>query len=58
MKLPSSNKDHVLKSPYHVSVNLWNHLDSDVQNIVTKREFKKRIQALDLDELKIRNVKL
>ena len=58
MKLPYSNKDRVLKSPYYISVNLWNQLDSDVQNIVSKGEFKKRIRALDLDELKIRNIRL
>ena len=58
MKLPYSNKDRVLKSPYYISVNLWNQLDSDVQKIVSKGEFKKRIRALDLDELKIRNIRL
>ena len=48
----------MLKSLYYISVNLWNQLDSDVQNIVSKGEFKKRIRALDLDEQKIRNIRL
>ena len=54
----AANLYRMLKSPYYISVNLWNQLDSDVQNIVSKGEFKKRICALDLDELKMRNIRL
>ena len=45
MNLPYSNKDCVLKSPCYLSVNLLNQLNSDVQTIVTKGEFKKTILA-------------
>ena len=48
----------MLDSQYYLSVNMWNQLDSDVQNTATKGEFKTRSQALDLYKLKTWNIKL
>ena len=48
MKLPYSNKDRVLKSPYHTAINLWNQLDEETQSIETGEEFKRKLKLIKL----------
>ena len=53
MHKPYSNKERVLKSPYYLAVNLWNQLDEEMQTIQNRFDFKKRLNFVDVDSLKI-----
>ena len=53
MHKPYSNKERVLKSPYYLAVNMWNQLDEEVQKILNRFDFKKRLNFVDVDSLKI-----
>ena len=50
---PYSNKERVMKSPYCLAVNLWNQLDEEMQTTQNRFDFKKRLNVVDVDSLKI-----
>ena len=43
----------MLKSPYHLALILWNQLDEEMQTIQNRFDFKKRLNFVDVDSLKI-----
>ena len=53
MKLLYSNKDRVLKSPYHMAINLWNQLVEETQYIETGKEFKRKLKLIIVDTLQL-----
>ena len=53
MKLHTTKKERVLRSPFYLANKLWDQLDHGVQNLDTMFEFATAIKEIDLIGLKV-----
>ena len=51
MKLPLTQKERILKSPYYVGRNLWSKLDAEIQVSSTMECFKYVCKKLDIENM-------
>ena len=51
MKIPFTDKERVLRSPYYKCNTLWDRLSSDIQLSENMFEFKAKLRKLDMSEI-------